>query len=211
MPAGGQQLYATAKPSTSLPICGKRGRTDVHAQDARKRLKQEGSPGGVVPQTPTSFQREVALATLPDTGYDPERVAASGSFPRGRGGFPSHRATRVGAGTLVKTKDDLRQKLAAAEARIADLDGKLRHLYKIHDRAEDTADAAFDHSNELRERVIHLEPVTHRVQALELGQARLGGQLGFLLRLQNLPVAPPPEPPSAPGPPNPPWPGHDTA
>ena len=115
------------------------------------------------------------------------------------------------AGTSAETTVGLQQKLAKAEERIADLDGKLRHLYKIHDRAEETADQAYARAGELRERVVHLEVMPNRVQGLELGQARLDGQLDFLLRLQHPSVAPPLAPPSAPAPPNPRGPDRDTA
>ena len=200
-----------ASPSASLPIGGKCRRTSVPAHDAQKRLKREDSPVGVVPRTPMSSQREVDPSTLPDTGYDPESVAASGSVPRESGGSPAHRAAPVGVDTSAGTTVDLQQRLAKAEQRIADLKSKLRRLYKIHDRAEETADQAYAHAGELRQRVVHLEVLPNRVQGLELGQARLDGQLDFLLRLQHPSVAPPLAPPSAPAPPNPHGPGRDTA
>ena len=117
----------------------------------------------------------------------------------------------MGAGISAETKDDLYKKLAMAESRIDNLESKVRFLYKIHDPAEDTPDEAYAHVREIRERNVLLKAMNNRVQALELGQARLGGQLDFLLRLQNLPVALPPAQPSAPGPPNLPGPVHDTA
>ena len=200
-----------AAPSASLPFGGKCGRTSVPAHDAQKRLKREDSPVGVVPRTPTSFQKEIDPSTLLDTGSDPESVATSGSVPRESGGSPAHRAALVGAGTSAGTTVALQQKLAKAEERIADLESKLRHLYKIHDRAEETADQAYAHAGELRERVVHLEVLPNRVQGLELCQARLDGQLDFLLRLQHPSVALPLAQPSVPAPPNPHGPGRDTA
>ena len=156
-------------------------------------------------------QREVDPSTLPDTGYDPGSVAASGSVPRESDGSPANRAAPVGASTSAGTTVDLQQRLAKAEQRIANLESKLRHLYKIHDRAMDAADQAYTHAGELHERIVHLEAMKNRVQGLELGQARLDGQLDFLLRLQHPSVAPPLAPPSAPAPPNPHGPGRDTA
>ena len=53
----------------------------------------------------------------------------------------------------------------------------MRHLYEIRDRVESTTDKTYSLARQLCESEDYLETVNSRIQTVELGQARLDGQL----------------------------------
>ena len=80
-------------PPASTTIGGKRYRsTDDPCHDVQKHQRRMGNPAEGVPQIPTSSQTPGTLATLPDTGIDPDDDVVLGVVPHGIGGSLAHRA-----------------------------------------------------------------------------------------------------------------------